>query len=143
MARATLENEATASATGVKKRGGRTIKTRSGIATSSDDRWTIRGVSKHIQQVANKSAKSRGMTTGDWLSEAVAKHSRADNDEQKADETDQKADGGSKVPTTITADAVMEMMMGINERIARLEENKKKGIFGRLLGRQNKSKHND
>lgn len=42
-----------------------------GSDDTADSRWTIRGVPKNIREIAVQMAESRGMTTGDWLSEAV------------------------------------------------------------------------
>ena len=54
-------------------KGGRPKKAR-GAATSSDaaeNRWTIRGVPMNVRAMAGKASEIRGMTVGDWVSEAV------------------------------------------------------------------------
>jgi len=47
---------------------------------SKGDRWTVRGVSTKLQKAAGDAARARGLTLGQWLSEALgsalAQHKR-------------------------------------------------------------------
>ena len=38
---------------------------------SADARWTVRGIDRSIREIANAGAERKGVTVGEWLSEAV------------------------------------------------------------------------
>lgn len=59
-------------------RGGRPPKARGAPNSSdaADARWTVRGVSPNVRNMALKAAAGRGMTAGDWLSEAIVAFAR-------------------------------------------------------------------
>lgn len=58
-----------------------------GSSDTSDARWTIRGVPKNIREIAVKMAEKRGMTTGDWLCEAVHFYAKSAKETDTSDAT--------------------------------------------------------
>jgi len=109
-------------------RRGRPSKAR-GHPNSSDvasARWTVRGVPPPVRDMALRAAEARGMTVGDWVAEAIVTVARA------AD----KAGTGSNLPAREPPPDLAAMLQGIEDRLRRLEDRKKIGIFGRLFGRR-------
>jgi len=109
-----------------KKRGGRPRKAR-GAATSADKaatRWTVRGVPLNVREIATKAAENRGMTVGDWISEAVVAFSKADTNKVSADSTN--------VPAP--ADLV-NVMKDVQARLTILETRDTRGLLGKLFGK--------
>ena len=107
-------------------RRGRPSKAR-GRPNSSDlasARWTVRGVPPPVRDMALRAAEARGMTVGDWVAEAIVTFARA------ADKA------GSGLPAREPPADLAAMLQGIEDRLRRLEDRKKIGIFGRLLGRR-------
>jgi len=105
-----------------RKRGGRPRKAR-GAATSTDKaaaRWTVRGVPVNVREIATKAAENRGMTVGDWISEAVVAFSKADTNRVSAD-----------VPAVVTVDDMKDMQA----RLTKLETRDTRGLLGKLFGR--------
>jgi len=105
-----------------RKRGGRPRKAR-GAATSTDKaaaRWTVRGVPVNVREIATKAAENRGMTVGDWISEAVVAFSKADTNRVSAD-----------VPTVVTVDDMKDMQA----RLTKLETRDTRGLLGKLFGK--------
>jgi len=105
-----------------RKRGGRPRKAR-GAATSTDKaaaRWTVRGVPVNVREIATKAAENRGMTVGDWISEAVVSFSKADTNRVSAD-----------VPTVVTVDD----MKDVQARLTKLETRDTRGLLGKLFGK--------
>ena len=104
-----------------RKRGGRPRKAR-GAATSTDKaaaRWTVRGVPVNVREIATKVAENRGMTVGDWISEAVVAFSKADTNRVSAD-----------VPTV----ALVDDMEDVQARLTKLEALDTRGLLGKLFG---------
>jgi len=105
-----------------RKRGGRPRKAR-GAATSADKaaaRWTVRGVPLNVREIASKGAENRGMTVGDWISEAVVAFSKADTNRVSAD-----------VPTV----ALLDDMKDMKARLTKLESRDTRGLLGKLFGK--------
>ena len=115
-------------------RGGRPKRTR-GASTSSDaadDRWTVRGVPRNVRGIAGKAAEKRGMTLGDWISEAIVRYSRADTPEVSADTK-------VGVPAKQQDDyfkLVFEALERTDKRLTEIEQKRRQTFFGRLFGRQ-------
>lgn len=105
-----------------------------GASTSSDasdDRWTIRGIPKNVRGIAAKAAEKRGMTVGDWISEAVVRYSKADTPEVSADTK-------AGVPATQQEDyfkLVFEALERTDKRLTAIESDQRRTFFGRLFGR--------
>lgn len=114
-------------------RPGRPRKAR-GASTSSDasdDRWTIRGIPKNIRGIAAKAAEKRGMTVGDWISEAVVRYSKADTAEVSADTK-------AGVPAKQQEDyfkLVFDALERTDKRLTAIEKERSQTFFGRLFGR--------
>jgi len=109
-----------------RKRGGRPRKAR-GAATSADKaaaRWTVRGVPLNVRAIATKAAENRGMTVGDWISEAVAAFSKADANRVSAD--------GTNVPAPTD---LMDVMKDVQARLTILESRDTRGLLGKLFGK--------
>lgn len=114
-------------------RGGRPKRTR-GASTSSDaadDRWTVRGVPRNVRGIAGKAAEKRGMTLGDWISEAIVRYARADTPEVSAD---------TKVGVPATQQAeyfelVFKALERTEKRLTAMETERRRTFFGRLFGR--------
>jgi hypothetical protein len=104
-----------------KAKGGRPRKAR-GAANSADDaggRWTVRGVQKNVRDMALKMALQRGMTLGDWISEAIVRFARADQNTVSAD---------------VPGPTVVDTLKVLSERLTKLEEERSKGFLKRLFG---------
>lgn len=117
--------------------GGRPKKAR-GAATSSDAsdaRWSVRGVPLNVRSMAIKAAENSGMTVGDWLSEAVIAFSRGDRGGVKADSNSVSADGGTNLPAMPIPQELTAMLETITDRLARLEAQQQKTLFGGLFRR--------
>jgi hypothetical protein len=69
----------------VRNKGGRPPKARGAPNSSdlADARWTVRGVGVNVRAMALKAAADRGMTAGDWLSEAIVEKARGRSDKAK------------------------------------------------------------
>ena len=120
------ERQTKPAAAPVRKRGGRPRKAR-GAATSADKaaaRWTVRGVPLNVREIATKAAENRGMTVGDWISEAVVAFSKADTNRVSAD--------GANVPAP--AD-LMDVMKDVQARLTKLETRDTRGLLGKLFGK--------
>jgi len=108
-----------------RKRGGRPRKAR-GAATSADKaaaRWTVRGVPLNVRAIATKAAENRGMTVGDWISEAVVAFSKADANRVSAD-----------VPAVATAELI-GVIHDVQARLTILETRDTRGLLGKLFGK--------
>lgn len=113
-----------------RRRRGRPSRAR-GQPNSSDDaaaRWTIRGVPPHVREMALRRATERGMTVGDWLAEAIVSFVRA---------SDKAGPERANLPATEPPPDMMQVLQRLEERIARLEEQRQTfRFFGRLFGRR-------
>jgi len=79
--------------------------------------------------MATKAADDRGMTVGDWIAEAIVKHSRADKDEVSAD-------AKANVPAVEVPTDLPDLLEKMNNRLTELEKQKQTGFVGRLFGRR-------
>lgn len=116
------------------KRAGRPPKAR-GASNSSDDasaRWTIRGVPANVRSMASKAASNRGMTVGDWLSEAIVAYSR---NPSVSDNGGVSADSGVNLPSVEFAQELPKVLEDIQSRLKAIEDSSKKGLFGGIFGR--------
>jgi len=119
-----------------RKRGGRPRKAR-GAATSTDKaaaRWTVRGVPVNVREIATKAAENRGMTVGDWISEAVVSFSKADTNRVSADGANLPApadlmDGMKDVQARLTK------LEDVQARVTKLEARDTRGLLGKLFGK--------
>jgi len=119
-----------------RKRGGRPRKAR-GAATTTDKaaaRWTVRGVPVNVREIATKAAENRGMTVGDWISEAVVAFSKADTNRVSAD--------GANVPAPVDlVDGMKDMqarltkLEDVQARVTKLEARDTRGLLGKLFGK--------
>ena len=87
-------------------------------------RWTLRGVSGVTRSLAVEAAENRGMTVGDWVSEAIVRYFKADNSGISADAT-------SNVPALPVEKTLAEIV----ERLTALEQSREKGYLSRLFRR--------
>jgi hypothetical protein len=111
-----------------RRRRGRPSRAR-GQPNSSDDasaRWTVRGVAPHVRDMALRAASGRGMTVGDWVAEAIVAAVRSA----------EKASGGSRLPAVEPPPDLGQVLQTLDERLRRLEEQPRRGFFGRLFGRR-------
>jgi len=109
-----------------RKRGGRPRKAR-GAATSADNtgaRWTIRGVPLNVREIVTKAAENRGMTVGDWISEAVVAFSKSDANRVSAD-----------VPAVDPPPDFVALVQDMQSRLTKLESRNTRGLLGRLFGK--------
>lgn len=98
--------------------------------------WSVKGVSKEAREAAKKAAAARGITMGEWLSEAIR---TSPSDDQPAQDVPDQTDlpASSAVPSTGESNSVelndpAEMLRrGITERIAHSEE-RILGVIGPL-----------
>ena len=86
--------------------------------------WTMRGVPVNVREIATEAAENRGMTVGDWISEAVVAFSKADTNRVSAD--------GANVPAP--AD-LMDVMKDVQARLTKLESRDTRGLLGKLFGK--------
>jgi hypothetical protein len=122
--------------TPARKRGGRPRMAR-GAATSTDKaaaRWTVSGVPVNVREIATKAAENRGMTVGDWISEAVVAFSKADTNRVSAD--------GANVPAPVDLMDDMKDMQArltkledVQARVTKLETRDTRGLLGKLFGK--------
>ena len=120
------ERQTKPAAAPARKRGGRPRKAR-GAATSADKgaaRWTVRGIPLNVREIATKAAENRGMTVGDWISEAVVAFSKADTNRVSAD-----------VPAVVTPAALMGVIQDVQDRLTKLETRDTRGLLGKLFGK--------
>jgi len=120
------ERQTKPAATLARKRGGRPRKAR-GAATSADKgaaRWTVRGIPLNVREIATKAAENRGMTVGDWISEAVVAFSKADTNRVSAD-----------VPAVVTPAEFMGVIQDVQDRLTKLETRDTRGLLGKLFGK--------
>ena len=59
--------------------------TRAFVQFHHDDAYAKGGVPLNVREIATKGAENRGMTVGDWISEAVVAFSKADTNRVSAD----------------------------------------------------------
>jgi len=110
-----------------KARPGRRPKTgRSSSSKAADARWTLRGVSGVTRSLAVEAAEKRGMTIGDWVSEAIVQNFQPDKN-GSADATN--ALGIVHTPS------VANYIADIEERLTALERERGKGLLSRLFRR--------
>jgi hypothetical protein len=114
-----------------KRKGGRPRKSRGGGNSSdaANARWTVRGIPTNVRDMATKAADNRGMTVGDWIAEAIVKHSRADKDGVSAD-------AKTNVPAVEVLPDLPDLLAKMNKRLTELENQKQTGFVGRLFGRR-------
>lgn len=118
---------------GQSKRQGRPSKAR-GAPNSGDkgaDKWTVRGVPVNVRRLATAEADRRGMTTGDWVAEAIVAQAKG-----RADATDLSADGKPGMPARSQPDDVAGALAALSSRLDAMETAKQLGLFGRLFGRR-------
>lgn len=119
------------------RRGGRPSKARGAPNTSdaADARWTVRGVPANVRAMAVKAAETRGMTTGDWLSEVVIAFVRADKAVVTADASEVPADQVPALPLPPEFKAALDVLSDIQNRLGKIEAEREKprrfGLFGR------------
>ena len=107
-----------------RKRRGRPSKAR-GQPNSSDAasaRWTIRGVPSPVRDMALRAADARGMNVGDWVAEAIVTVARGFEK------------GASNLPATEAPQHLTALIQRLDERLSRLENQQRRGFFGRLFG---------
>ena len=114
-----------------KHKGGRPRKSRGGGNSSdaSDARWTVRGIPPNVRDMATKASDSRGMTVGDWIAEAIVRHSRADKDGVSADHK-------TNVPAVDVPPDLPDLLAKMNTRLTELEKRDQDSFLGRLFGRR-------
>jgi hypothetical protein len=114
-----------------KRKGGRPRKSRGGGNSSdaANARWTVRGIPTNVRDIATKAAENRGMTVGDWIAEAIVKHSRADKDGVSAD-------AKTNVPAVEVPPDLPDLLAKMNKRLTELEKREQTGFVGRLFGRR-------
>jgi hypothetical protein len=77
------------------------------------------------------------MTVGDWLAEAVVAHARADKRSISADAEWVSADGGSNVPTIPLSKELETVLNDIQNRVGKMEAERRKSFLERIFGRHN------
>ena len=82
---------------------------------SADHRWTVRGIPINIRATAIKMSESRGMTVGDWVSEAIHFYSKADKSGIPADTLESSA----CLPSVETA---LDVEQIIDARLSKFQE---------------------
>lgn len=119
-----------------KSKGGRPSKARgaSASADAADARWTVRGVPQNVRNMAVKAADFRGMTVGDWVSEAIVAYYRSANPRVMADAQTVSADAASSVPAVPLSEELAKALGEIQDRLTRLEAERKRPILKRLFG---------
>jgi len=104
---------------------GRPRKARGAATTGpkAATRWTIRGVEKHVRAIATSGADSQGLTLGDWITEAIVAHSRADSKRHKS------------VPPAIEIPPDLpDVLAGLQGRLTALEQHLRTPWIKRLFG---------
>jgi len=92
-------------------------------SSDASARWTLRGVSAVTRSLAIEAAENKGITVGDWVSEAIFRHFR-------------EKDGTEvNVPTLAMEMTLAEMA----ERLTLLEKERDKGLLRRLFSRTRNS----
>jgi hypothetical protein len=112
-----------------RRRRGRPSRAR-GQPNSSDEaiaRWTVRGVPPPVRDMALRAAAARGMTVGDWVAEAIVALARG---------PDKRIAEGPKLPAVESPPELAQVLRGLDERLARLEQRHQAGFFRRLFGRR-------
>jgi len=102
------------------RRRGRPRKAR-GAANTGDtgaDKWTVRGVPTNVRRLASAEAEARGMTVGDWVSEAIAAYAK----------------GKAGVPATSQPENVTDALAAVMRRLEAIEADRDRGILARLFG---------
>jgi len=125
--------DAAGAAPGSPVRKGRPPKGR-GAPTGGDkgvDKWTIRGVPLNVRRLATAEAERRGLTTGDFVAEAVVAHAKG-----KAGAPEVSAGDSGGVPARSQPDDIAGALDALNRRLAAMEESRELGLFGRLFGRR-------
>jgi hypothetical protein len=113
-----------------RRRRGRPSRAR-GQPNSSDDaagRWTIRGVPAPVRDIAVRQASERGMTVGDWVTEAIVGFART---------ADKRRSGNANLPATDAPPDLAHLLQRLDERLTRLEQRQTTSFFGRLFVRRN------
>ena len=111
-----------------RKRRGRPSRAR-GQPNSSDAavaRWTIRGVPPPVRDMALKAADGRGMTVGDWVAEAIVAYARGGERKRERDQ----------LPATEAPPDLSRLLERLDERLTRLEHDRRPGFLARLFGRR-------
>jgi hypothetical protein len=106
----------------------------------SDNRWTIRGIQSNVRKMAQTQASQRGMTLGDFISEAIIQAVRNPKDIHAADITTHTADINANLPAVITADMVTDMFNQMSKRLEALENKQEKPLLVRLFGQTKKGR---
>lgn len=119
-------------------RGGRPSKARGAPNSSdaADARWTVRGVPANVRAMAVKAAETRGMTTGDWLAEAVIAFTRADKSGVAADASGVSADQVPALPLPPEFKAALDALNDIQARLRKIEAEREKPRRFALFGRR-------
>lgn len=120
------------------RRGGRPSKARGAPNSSdaADARWTVRGVPVNVRAMALKAAETRGMTTGDWLSEAVIAFARADGPAVTADAPGVSADQVPALPLPPEFKAALDVLSDIQDRLGKIEAERERPRRFALFGRR-------
>ena len=116
---------------------GRPKKAR-GAANSSDAadaRWTVRGVPINVRAMVIKASENKGMTVGDWLTEAIVAYARSDKKDISADHGDVSADGGVNVPAIPISKELETVLSDIQTRLGKMEAERRKPLLERIFGR--------
>lgn len=111
-----------------RKRRGRPSRAR-GQPNSSDAavaRWTIRGVPPPVRDMALKAADGRGMTVGDWVAEAIVAYARGIDRKRERDQ----------LPATDAPPDLTRLLERLDQRLTRLEADRRPGFLARLFGRR-------
>jgi hypothetical protein len=85
--------------------------------------------------MAIKAAEKQGLTVGDWLAEAVIAYARSDRSKVSSDAGSVSADGGANVPALPMGEELAKMLTDIQTRLGKMEAERQKPFFVRLLGR--------
>lgn len=119
-------------------RSGRPSRARGAPNSSdaADARWTVRGVPANVRAMAVKAAETRGMTTGDWLAEAVIAFARADKPRIAADSAGVSADQVPALPMPPEFKAALDTLNDLQTRLGKIEAEREKPRQFVLFGRR-------
>ena len=78
-----------------------------------------------VRDMALKAADSRGMTVGDWVAEAIVAYARGERKRER-----------DQLPATDTPPDLIKLIERLDDRLSRLEADRRPGLFARFFGRR-------
>lgn len=90
----------------------------------------------NVRAMAVKAAETRGMTTGDWLAEAVIAFTRADKGGVAADGVGVSADQVPALPLPPEFKVALDALNDIQARLVKIEAEREKPRRFALFGRR-------